>query len=296
MERCARALAVNSYDVIVIEKELVPWLPFWIEHLLLKRCHTPYIVDYDDALFHKYDQHRIKAVRWLYGKKLDNVMKHASVVIAGNEYLAARARIAGSGNVCVIPTAVPLRKYDVVSHSASCVFTIGWIGTPSTSKYLKIVHKAIREIGDSGTVRLVAIGAGPLRLDGVAVERLAWSEDGEGRMLGACDVGIMPLTDSPWERGKCGLKLIQYMACGLPVVASPVGVNETLVNDGHNGFKASTTSEWVKALVYLLKNPSERSRMGAAGRKLVEAKYCTDVTGPMLLGVLRAASKKCVVN
>ena len=117
-----------------------------------------------------------------------------------------------------------------------------------------------------------------------------WDEATETGEIGKFDVGIMPLPDNPWERGKCGFKLIQYMACGKPVVASPVGVNREIVVDGVNGFLASSHDEWVRALERLKSDPELRRTMGANGRRMVEEKYCLQVTAPRLHRLLLEAA------
>jgi glycosyltransferase involved in cell wall biosynthesis len=117
-----------------------------------------------------------------------------------------------------------------------------------------------------------------------------WDEATETAEIGNFDVGIMPLPDNPWERGKCGFKLIQYMACGKPVVASPVGVNREIVVEGVNGFLASTQKEWVDALLRLKENPALRRTMGERGRRMVEERYCLQVTAPRLQRILLDAA------
>ena len=129
---------------------------------------------------------------------------------------------------------------------------------------------------------------GQVDLPGVPVEIVPWSEATEVECLRACQVGVMPLFDSPWERGKCGYKLIQYMACGLPVVASGVGVNPEIVQQGENGFLADTSAAWTEALGALLADATLRDRLGASGRRLVERSYCVQHTGPHLAALLRS--------
>jgi glycosyltransferase involved in cell wall biosynthesis len=137
-------------------------------------------------------------------------------------------------------------------------------------------------LGRQHRIQLVAIGAGELDLPGVDVELQPWSEDTETQLLRGCDLGVMPLTDSPWERGKCGYKLIQYMACGLPVVASPVGANQRIVDDGCDGYLAADDAEWYSALARLCLDAPLRFSLGAAGRRKVERLYCYQVTAPRL--------------
>lgn len=128
-------------------------------------------------------------------------------------------------------------------------------------------------------------------MPGVEVERLPWSETTEQPLISSCDIGVMPLVDSFWERGKCGYKLIQYMACELPVVASPVGVNNEIVRTGENGFLATSEKTWVDALAKLLSDAALRDQMGAAGRKRVEEAYCIQKAAPRLVQLLRDAAE-----
>jgi len=167
---------------------------------------------------------------------------------------------------------------------------VGWIGSPSTAKYLQMLASSLETLSALFPLRLRAIGGGGVRLPGVEVENLPWSELEEVSMLQGCDIGVMPLADTPWERGKCGFKLIQYMACRKPVVASPVGVNREIVVDGVNGFLASSHDEWVRALERLKSDPELRKTMGANGRRMVEEKYCLQVTAPRLHWLLLEAA------
>ena len=141
-----------------------------------------------------------------------------------------------------------MRKYS--RHRCTCtdVFTIGWIGSPVTECYLQQIAPALSEVCRRNRARVVLVGAQNAQFQNVPVKMHPWSEEGEERDIQSFDVGIMPLPDELWERGKCGYKLIQYMACEKPVVASPVGINQGLVEHGVNGFLASNLQEWVKAL------------------------------------------------
>ena len=135
LQRLKSLLLVRRYDLIWIEKEIFPFMPALAEWLLAK-AGIPYVVDYDDALFHRYDQHRSWLVRTLLGRKIDTVMKYSALVIAGNEYLAERARAAGARHVEIVPTVVDLTRYDVVRSVRKHPLVVGWIGSPSTSHYL----------------------------------------------------------------------------------------------------------------------------------------------------------------
>lgn len=282
----------RRFDLLWVEKELLPWLPYWVERLA--RGRVPYVVDYDDAWFHRYDQHPRPLVRALFGRRIDRVMRDAAVVVAGNTYLAERARAAGAARIEIVPTVVdlaryPLRERNDEGGTEGGQFTISWIGTPYTARYLPRIAGPLAAVCAEGRAVVRLIGAGPVDLPGVPVEHRRWSEAGEVAEIQAGDVGIMPLPDEPFERGKCGYKLIQYMAAGRPVVASPVGVNRELVQDGVNGFLAVTEAEWTAALIRLRDDPALRRAMGDAGRRRVERDYALEVTAARLPGILRTA-------
>ena len=286
--RLIELLKAREFDLLWIEKEIFPWLPSWCE-ILISRLEIPYIVDYDDAIFHNYDTHSNLFVRKLLGNKIDAVMRNAAVVIAGNEYLASRAKKAGARRVKYLPTVVDLERYSVRDKIKNSVFTIGWIGSPATVKYLEMIRPVLSGWDKKNKARLVIIGADTFKLDGARVEHRPWSQNSEVLEIQKFDVGIMPLPDNLWERGKCGYKLIQYMACGKPVIAFPVGVNAKIVENGVNGFLASNIQEWVEALSTLQDNKYLREDMGKAGRNLIEREYCLQVTAPRLLSILRSA-------
>lgn len=293
LRRLSRLFDSKTYDLIWLEKELFPWLPAFGE-VLLQYFGVPYIVDYDDAAFHRYDRHRNPLVRALIGRKIDGVMREASMVIVGNDYLADRARLAGAKRVEYLPTVINLDRYVYGQPQVNDGFTIGWIGTPVTSKYLKVVASAVAEVAQKRQIRIVAVGPCMLTLGGVPVETRHWSEDTEVEQIRAFDVGIMPLPNDAWERGKCGYKLIQYMACGVPVIASPVGVNRKIVEQGDNGFLASTHADWVNAFITLMDDRELRRQMGEAGRAKVEKEYCLQVTAPRLVELMYQVTRRNV--
>jgi glycosyltransferase involved in cell wall biosynthesis len=283
---------VRRFDLVVIEYELLPYWPAVFERWL-RWAGIPYVVDYDDALFHQYDRHRSWLVRTFLGGKIATVMRGARLVVAGNEYLARYARESGASWVEVLPTVIDVRNYQTQpSTERSAALTIGWIGSPATAKYLESIIPALGRLSREGNVRVRLIGSGSVLLPGVDVDVVPWSEASEAADISSFDVGVMPLPDEPWERGKCGFKLIQYMACSVPVVASPVGANRQIVEDGVNGFLASTEDEWVCALTRIAQDPAGSLRMGGEGRRLVEEKYSVQVTAPLLAGLLARASQE----
>jgi len=280
------ALCRDSH-LLWVEKELWPWAPAWLERFFMRD--RPLVLDFDDAIFHLYDQHPHPLVRRLWGSKIDRLMRRADLVTAGNDYLAQRARHAGARRVEWLPTVVDLARYPVpiprpTSRPGPC--RIVWIGSPSTVHYLRQIGPALAKLGARRSVELTVIGA-QIDLPGVPLRCEAWTEAGEAAAIAAADIGIMPLPDSPWERGKCGYKLIQYMACGLPVVASPVGVNCRIVEDGANGFLAEDQEAWLARLEWLVDHEAQRHAFGACGRLRVEQTYSLQANAPRLAGWLR---------
>lgn len=264
---------LEEYKLVVVEKELFPYLPFaWEKSSYHKK--SRFIIDYDDAIFHNYDKHPWAWVRGILGTKIDKVMAVSEVVWAGNTYLAERSRRAGAKKVNLLPTVIDALRYPPNSgNNGKELLRIGWVGSPTTKRYLDGIRPALEDLAKKRPFTLNIIADGQDMDYSGNQESLVWSEAAEVDMIAALDIGIMPLEDSPWEQGKCAYKLIQYMACGLPVVASPVGMNKEVVNHGENGFLAKTKAEWAKYLEVLLEDAALRQKMGERGRKLVEEKY-----------------------
>jgi glycosyltransferase involved in cell wall biosynthesis len=284
-------LTAGAFDVVVVHCEIFPYLPAWFEQLLRWR-RIPYIVDFDDAIFHKYDQHRSRLVRRFLGDKIARALAGSSAVIAGNEYLASYAR-RWNDRVETLPTVVDVERYRPrLREKAAEAFTIGWIGSPSTAQYVTEIQTALHRFFEGHGGRMVMVGSGFIALTGVPLEVHSWSEARELDELTDFDVGIMPLPDTPWTRGKSGFKLVQYMAMGLPIVASPVGVNATLVEHGVDGFLAASPADWLNALMTLALDRSLRTTMGDSGRMKVERLYSLQSTTPRLVALLKDAGSR----
>jgi glycosyltransferase involved in cell wall biosynthesis len=284
----------GQYDLVWVEKEILPFFPAMPERLL-RAFGIPYMVDYDDALFHRYDLHRLPVVRKVLGQKIDAVMKHATLVVAGNQYLADRAEKAGAKRIEIIPTVVDLTRYPTANDQPGKPnepLVVGWIGTPKTSRYLHPLKNVFESLQSRFNVRFVAVGATRESLGDLPVEPWEWSEDTEVDSIQKFDIGIMPLEDSPWERGKCGYKLIQYMACGLPVVGSPVGVNTEIVEHGVNGWLVEEMSEWQEKLEILIRNAQLRKQMGVCSRAKVERLYSLQAQAKRVTDLFIEAANK----
>ena len=292
LRRMASLWQAANYDLVWIEKDALPWVPEFVERWLLGE-RTRFVLDYDDAVFHHYDLHRSAVVRSVLGRKHDLLMKRASLVVTGNNYLAQRARSAGAERVEIVPTVVDIERYtDKAGRPLrNGPAEVVWIGQRSTGRYLQPLAPIMRRLTESGICRFTAIGIDAMQFD-LPMRSVPWDEANEGQLLAQFDIGIMPLPDTPFERGKCGYKLIQYMACGLPVIASPVGVNSTIVNHGINGFLADASDDWVSALSQLAGDPVLRQRMGTAGREAASLRYSLAATIPTLLPLLESLAAR----
>ncbi len=287
--RCSAVANARKYDLILVHCEAFPYLPPFFESYFAWSG-IKYVYDFDDAIFHQYDQHPNRVLRLAYRNKISSVISRAALVFAGSPYLAQYAKKFNQ-RVEVLPTVIDLQRYHVRGgpHPGERPFTIGWIGSPSTARQLSSIEPALAEACGDGYSGVTIIGSGKVNLQGFPCELLPWQGQTEVADIQKFDVGIMPLADTPWERGKCGFKLIQYMACGIPVVASPVGVNAEIVEHGVNGFLAGTQQEWAWALKKLRDNPELRREMGQAGRAKVEREYCLQVTAPRMLDLMKGA-------
>ncbi len=285
-KRLGLLLKVRDFDLVWIEKELFPNFPSWAEYCLA-RGGVPYVVDYDDAIFHNYDI-SLHPLKRLLKNKIKSVMRHAAMVTVGNSYLGRHAIEAGAKVVEMVPTVIDLARYPApVARASGTPLVVGWIGSPSTVKFLIPLLPVIAHLAQTVSVEFLIIGASVDLATYPFARNVQWREETEVEEIEKFDIGVMPMPDTAWERGKCAYKLIQYMACGKAVVGSPVGMNVDVVQDGINGLLASTPAEWLAALTHLLSDEALRNSMGRRGRQLVEEKYCLEVTAPKLLQSLQ---------
>lgn len=278
----------KCYSLIWIEGEVFPFFPAIFELLLLKDC--KYVVDYDDAIFHRYDMNRFWLVRFFLGKRIDKIMKWSDLVVVGNNYIGGRAVGAGASKVELIPTVVDLKRYKR-RKTPSILPVVGWIGSPTTSIYLASIQRALVRLHAVLPFELWVIG-GEYANKELNVKSIPWSEDTEVELIQKFDVGIMPLFDTPWEHGKCGYKIVQYMACGKPVVASPIGVNCEMVSQCESGFLAATEDDWFNSLFKLLSDKELAAMHGSNGSKAVAEKYSLQVTAERVMKVINSVQIK----
>lgn len=288
VRRLRQLSSARSADLLWVYAELFPWLPARFEQLAF-RSGRPVIYDWDDAFFVPYDEARRRLVRRALGGKLQPLLRGAAACTSGNAYLASYAR-RFCERTLIVPTVVDTDSYRPIEEPPPRKLTIGWIGSPTTWANVRPLLPTLRSITQRFDLRFRVVGAGRQaaadRFDGMNL--LEWSEASEVADVQAMDIGIMPLTDAPFERGKSGYKLIQYMACGLPVIASPVGVNSEIVVDGENGFLARDPTEWEARLVQLASDADLRRRMGEAGRSRAVERYSLASQAPRLIELFRS--------
>ena len=264
---------LSDFDLVWIQKGIFPGLTASLECQIAAR--RPIIFDFDDAIW--LPRHGGNPIlRFLHREStVQKILRRAAAVIAGNNFLADYAR-QFSGNVTVIPSAVELARYRRGTGTA-----VGWIGSRSTLPYLRSLAPVFQQLGI--TPRVIAAGTPDFPAD-----FRPWQMETEVAELAQLGIGVAPLPDNPWERGKCAVKILQYMACGLPVVATPVDVQRELVRDGITGFHATTPAEWRDRLQQLLADAALRQRLGNAGREVVAQSYDLPVVAAQVAKVLLA--------
>ncbi|HZT57606.1 MAG TPA: glycosyltransferase family 4 protein [Pyrinomonadaceae bacterium] len=274
--------AAREFDAVYLLRESALLGPALFERRLA-RAGVPFVFDFDDAVFERYVSPSNGYLSYLkFPGKTRTVCRLAAHVMAGNEYLADYARQVNA-NVTVIPTTVDTSRYTVEERGAGDVPVIGWTGSYSTVQHLLTIAGALRRLAGRERFRLRVIGSPGMTLaglEGLDLDVVPWRSETEVEDLRAIDVGVMPLPDDRWSRGKCGMKALQYMGLAIPTVCSPVGVNTEIVRDGENGMLASSEDEWVEKLGLLLRSAELRARLGRAGRATVESRYSAEVQAP----------------
>jgi glycosyltransferase involved in cell wall biosynthesis len=283
--RTARRGDADSSDLVLVHR-----FRSLVSVPLLEFSQRTDVYDFDDAIFAGSGPGtgtfsgalKAEAGRW------ERYVAEARLVVAGNEYLASAAR-RRARRVEVVPSCMDPNRYRVRQHRETSPVTIGWIGSRSTTRFLEPVLPVLERLNrDRLRARLVVVGGGPLPVI-PWLEQRPWSFDREASDLAAFDIGIMPLPDTPWTRGKCGYKVLQYFAAGVPAIASPVGVNCRLIG-ADRGQLAGSAAEWYTALLELSADAAARRQMGEAGRRLVETSYSYSRWAPELAAMLKSLS------
>jgi glycosyltransferase involved in cell wall biosynthesis len=285
-ERLMTYRQLPSFDVVCIQRRLLP--PF--EFYWIRKKSRKILFDLDDAVMYRSSSspYPHSFSRWL---KFRWMVKGSNVVTVGNQFLKNEVLKVDRGKkVFVIPTSIDISLYPQKKEIANRKeIILGWIGTKGNLRYLKKLEPVFEMLRQRfPQVRLKIVSNDFYESSGLPIINKPWKLEDENEDLISFDIGLMPLGDDLWSRGKCGLKIIQYLSVGVPVVCTPVGINSDIVKDGENGFWAMDHQEWVDRLSNLIQNPDLRQRMGLKGIETVEREYSLTVTSEKFFQVLQS--------
>ena len=288
VERLKAFRTTRAADAVILQRKLLDQFQFGV----LRRNARKLIFDFDDAIYQRdsFARSRLRSKRS--ARRFRFAVERADVVIAGNSFLAEQAsRFAAPHRVHVLPTCVEPGHYAIPGarpeRGTSEDLTMVWIGSASTLGYLEQSRDVWETIGEAfPDVRLKVICDRFPRFENLRSCCVSWSKDSEAVELGDSEVGVSIVLDDAWSRGKCGLKILQYMAASLPVLTNPVGVHTEMVEHGRSGILVRNPSEWVKALRVLSSDRDLARAMGRRGREIVEERYSVEHWAPRLLQLL----------
>ena len=282
----------REYDLVYILREAALLGPPVFERMVHKTG-VPIVFDFDDAIFVSYRSPSNGYLSYLkFAGKTKTICRLAAHVMVGNPYLAEYARQYNE-RVTVVPTTIDTRTYHVPPpKNSDGPLIIGWTGSHSTVQHLDTLRGALKKLAARENFRLRVIGTPVYELAPIDVEAMRWRAKTEVDDLRPIDIGVMPLPEDKWSKGKCGAKALQFMGMGIPTVCSPVGVNTEIIQDDQNGFLARTEDEWVDKLTRLLRSAELRRRLGQAGRATVEQKYSAISQAPRVYEIFKSVLRK----
>jgi glycosyltransferase involved in cell wall biosynthesis len=300
LRRCARLADLSNFDLVIIHREVFPFFAPMLEKWVLNH-HPKVIFSLDDATYavHPDNVHMSHPLlyRFKYGRRLDEVIGGSAHVIVGNSALAEYASQFNT-EISIIPTVVDCDKYKyrVTAKPAGCPLTVGWMGSRSTAAYLLNIVRPLRHLAENygNKVNFRFFGCEDLELDLPNMVLQPFRLETELDDLRSLDIGLMPMPDTVWTRGKCAFKAVQYMAMGIPTVASPVGSALNLIQHDHNGLLARSEQDWYLALERLLTDLPTRERLSMAGRETILNSYSLQVWGPRLISLFDKLLQPCL--
>ncbi len=281
---------LHNYDLVYIYNEAALLGPALAEHYIRSK-RIPFVFDFDDAIFlhYTYISPVNRYLRLLkFPGKTGSICREASHVIVGNSYLADYA-LKFNSNVTIVPSTVDTDSYTLADSPGNEVPVIAWTGSYSTVQYLDTLRPVLQNLSKTQRFKLRVIGVPDYQIEGVDVEAIPWRSETEVADLRGIDIGVMPMPEDAWTRGKCGMKALQFMALGIPTVCAPVGVNSTIIRQNENGLLASTDDEWTESLTRLLTSRSLREELGKQGRATIEANYSKAIHAPRVFRLLESA-------
>ncbi|TAN62771.1 glycosyltransferase [bacterium] len=290
LSRISDLICISRFDIVFIHREACPIGGAFFE-TLAARAGRPIVFDFDDAIYLASSSRCNNFIEKLKRPgKVESIIKKSSVVIAGNNYLADFSR-RFNHNTWVIPTCIDTGKYRLYEKEVKEEVVIGWVGSITTLDFLRPMENTFRRLSAKFANLKFKVVGGHFSLDGLSnITSVVWSEPGEKSELLSLDIGIMPMPDNEWTKGKCGFKAILYMSMGLPCVCADVGANKDIIEDGLNGYLASSEEEWVSKLSLLVESAELRRKIGAAGRKTAEERFSLKANTPKFLAVIQSVA------
>ena len=283
--RIGMLFTLQQYDKVFIHREAAPVGPPIIEWCIVKIFKKEIVYDFDDAIWlENTSAENSIASKLKWHAKVGSICKWSQTISTGNAYLADYAKHFNS-NVVINPTTIDTNRRHLPAYHKNQKPVIGWTGTHSTAKYLKEILAPLKEFSEQFEFIYISNKAPDFELPNLSF--IKWNRASEITDLNRIDIGIMPLADDEWAKGKCGFKALQYMALEIPALVSPVGVNKEIVDHCINGFHCRTSSEWKERIVELLNDPELRTRMGKQGREKVIAQYSVDSNSDNFLSILK---------
>jgi len=272
---------IQNYDILFVQKKRLWHWQLWY----LKRKHVKIMYDFDDAIMFKspVDGGRSFKRRRTFAR----MVRYSDLVIAGNQYLKSQT-FPYNKNILIIPTAIDTSKYTMKDYSRNKEkVTIGWIGSKSSLPFLKELTPAFDHLASQHeAIELKIICNDFFECKKMPVIKKIWSLEDENPDLQDIDIGLAPLPDHEWTKGKCATKLLQYMAVGIPVICSPVGVHNEIIKEGINGFLAASIKEWTEKIDLLIKNKTLRRAIGLEGKKTLESSFSLKANIPIFINVI----------
>lgn len=287
VRRLSQMTAIHRYDAIYVHRTACLAGPAVLEKLL-SLFRQPVIFDFDDAIFLLHTTEANRRYGWLkFPSKTATICRLSTHVVVGNSYLADYA-CRYNPWVTVIPSSVDTEHYQPVEHNRSRDrVVVGWMGSSTSQTHLEMFAPVLRDLFVRRDIELRIVSDREPHLPGIPYVWHSWSAKSEISELAYFDIGIMPLPDDKWARGKCAMKVLLYMSMAAPVVCSAVGTNCEVIQHGENGFLASTPREWLTHLEALIDDASLRKRLGMAGRQTIEDRYSAHRCGTAFASVIR---------
>ena len=285
---------IDQYDLIVIYREVLPTKSIYFEKYIAKK-NIPIIYDFDDAIWVKDVSEVNKKISFLKDeKKIEKILPLCKHITCGNEYLASFARKINS-NVTIIPSTVDTDLYQpIIKSSKSDVVKIGWVGSHTTVKHFEMIKDVYLELNKNFNKRIefILIGDENYHNKKLGIKGIKWENKKEVELFNSFDIGIMPIPNNEWSKGKCGMKGLLYMSVGIPTVMSAVGMNKKIIQNGKNGFLANSSADWLDILTKLIMDETLRKKVGMMGRKSVEEKYSKNVVKETYYNLYTSLMKK----